>query len=1018
MRRNILDWFTPTNNTPLASSSANTSPRSPRSSSKKASNINTTTRTPTTGRPPGKKGTSLVNRTPKRESGKHVPGNKMEMTTPSPKGKLQQKLRLTSRQPRLTVAGESLRLEELDTPKLAPPGDSRQGTPSPVRNGDAALVVNGHSSSQITFGSDISEIRSSPLRVIIKDESAQAKESLEDTTPSSTRSVSTSKTEDIRTPESFSSASEKLDVETSSVVVLSSSVTKERPDEVMNRNSDEDCYIIEQVEVEVEVEKIERAQQDDDFRETSIAPTQERAARPIIESSSILSSPPSSLLSFTLTSQSANPVDSSDPDSGPEYGSTQSPEPTPTQTLAAPVEAAPTAGTTAPKDIPTISQKQLRSSALASIIASSRRSAPSESARTATECSSGFVIKAPIVPAPSPSSVISFTPNMPSTPEQAETHLPKKANTGLSSFLDSLIKKSASKPARPVRPAIPSALRDLYRNAAEIQRFDSLMTESKQLEQQNQRLDRPMSDEAFDNAVMTAAVGEEDATQMAELLAKAESEKSKTVEFHYFDIRRGEDCEIDREGFPALPAGWASECLHDVEMRNVMFESGFVRDMIDVENKLPKSVVLWLILEVAREPNDFLAYSYLQTLLLCDEIVQVDVEILDKVFLNVGVKQELLQFDSELTLSRIIDNEKDVRFRIHSIRFTLELLHAIAARRTYECHFFRKIIIFTIRALLDSAVGKSLYSSLSDLFSVLISRIPPEKWIEEVRILLCTIFSTVTDQKERVRLLTLMPINPGVNAMYLRTKLAVAFFLNDVDVIADTIADGRLPIAKRILPELLSNPMYRLRVTPGSPQRPDVKVPPPDEVDDMQDAQSSTPPTSGSPDSEQQEDCIHLPVSDNLKVVVSSDPEDGTDEEISDTTITADNDADEEDFDDDSEEDDDDESSKVDYVLLTQRIRFLNFALMTAVRLDKDFQKIKFITDFLRELNTKIFDPQARFPDRTEAKAAIQACEFRLLYSVVGGKGIRQSVIERHFEYTTRTQANPHKTKKRKEIEQ
>ncbi|KAK9322597.1 hypothetical protein V1517DRAFT_322957 [Lipomyces orientalis] len=1007
MRRNILDWFAPTNKTPLTSPAANSSPRGPLSSSKKASNINTTTRTPTTSRPPAKKGASLVNRTPKRESEKHVSANKMEMTTPSPKGKLQQELARTPRQRRLTFAGDGLRLGE-----LAPPGDSRQGTPSPVRNSGAALVVDGNSSSQITIGSDISAIKSSPLPVIIKDESSQSKESLEDTTPSSTRSMSTSKTEDIPTPESLRSASERVDVETSSVVIISSSETEERPDEVTNRDSDEDCYIIEQVDVDVEVEKIEPAQQGDDFRESSISPTQERSARPVIETSSVLSSPPSSLLSITLTSVSANPVDSSDPDSGPEYGSTQSPEPSPTLTASAPVEAAPIAGNTAPKDNPTISERQLRSSALASIIASSRRSQSSESARIATECSSRFVIKAPIVPPPSPSSIVSYTPNMPSTPEQAETHLPKKANTGPSSFLESLIKKSSSKPARPIKTAIPSALRELYRNAAEIQRFDSLMTESKQLEQQNQRLNQSMSDEAFDNAVMTAAVGEEDATQMAELLAKPESEKSKTMEFHYFDIRRGKDCEIDRERFPVLPAGWASECLHDAELRNVMFESGFVRDMIDVENKLPKPIVNWLILEVAREQNDFLAHSYLQTLLLCDDIVQVDEEVLDKVFHNLGIKQELLQIDSEMTLSPVIDNEKDVRFRTHSVKFTLELLHAIATRCTYECHFFRKIIIFTIRALLDSAVGKSLYTSLSDLFSVLISRIPPVKWLEEARILLCTLFSTVTDAKERVRLLTLMPMNPGMNAMYLRTKLALAFFLNDVDVIADTIADGRLPIAKRILPELLSNPMYRLRVTPGSQHSPDVKDSP-DEVEDMRDVQTSSPPPSVFADAEHQEDCVHSPASGNLNVVVSSDPEDGTDEETSDTTITADNDAGE-DFD-DSEEDDNDESSKIDYVLLTHRIQYLNFALMTAVRLDKDLQKIKFITDFLRELNTKIFDPQARFPDRTEAKAAIQACEFRLLYSVVGGNGIRQSVIERHFEYTTRTQA---KTKKRKEIEQ
>ncbi|KAK9315985.1 hypothetical protein V1522DRAFT_60562 [Lipomyces starkeyi] len=1022
MRRQISDWFAPKNKSPLTASdnaSANTSPLSPLSSSKKANHntnsIESPLRNATNGRAPGKRGDS-VNKTPKRESGRHVQLSKTAMTTELPMGKLQQKLTLSPRQRKMTDVEGTLRLEGLATPKLALAWEDCDGTPSPVRNNaTVALKVDEQSSSQVTVLSGQAHT-TSLTSIVVQDETAEIKELSENTTPTSTRSVSTSRTEDVPTPSSFRSAVERLDGEASSDVGSLSPVTEERSDEVISKDS-EKCEPVKQVDV-VEIEDVELVESHDCISATATMaapPAQKHSARPNIETSSELSSPPSSLLSMTATNESAKPVDVIDLDSEPEYGSSQSPEPTPTPAAAIRVEIAPKADTTALAEVPTICRRELRSSALASILASSRNSTTEESPTTATG-SSRFVIKVPIVSPPSPSSIITCTPkSLSSTSGPAEIQEPKKAKAP-SSFLSSLIEKSARKPARPVKTAIPSALRDLYARAAEIQRFDSLMAESKELEHQSHCLDQPRSNEAIDNDVMKAAVGVENATQMAELLGKVESEKSKTVEFHYFDIGR-EVSEIEREKFPGLPAGWVSECLHDPEMRNVMFESGFVRDMIDVENKLPKSLVLWLMLEVAREPNDFLAHSYLQTLLLCDDALHADEEVLDKVFYNLGVKLELRLVDSEMTLSRINSDDKNIRFRTHNIKFTLELLHAIIARRTYERRFFRKVMIFTIRALLDSAVGKSLYSSLSDLFSVVISRIPTENWLTEETFLLRTLFSTVTDSKERVRLLALVPINPGTHAMHLRTKLAIAFFLNDVDFVADTIADGRLPIAKRILPELLSNPMYRLRVTQLSRQKQGREVPK-ITVDEMQDMlQPSTPPPSGSADAEQQENSVYSPSPSKLKVVVSSDPEDEPDEELLDTSATTDNCADDIEFDHDPE-DDDDESFKVDYVLLTQRIWCLNFALMTAVRLDKDIHKIKVIADFLRELNNKIFDPHARFPDRTEAKAAIQACEFRLLYSVVGGNGVRQSVIEKHFEYTKRSPRKNYKGKKRKEIEE
>ncbi|KAK9241209.1 hypothetical protein V1525DRAFT_392445 [Lipomyces kononenkoae] len=1007
MRRQLSDWFAPKNkSSPVSTSddaSGNTRPlSSPLSASRKVNHspntvlspLRTVTNGPTAS---GKRVASSVNSSPTRAIGTVT---KAALSAGSAKRKLQQKLTFTSTQQKLTVVGGPRKFEDHAKPTLSSTGADCDGTtPSPMRNNSSTLSLEDNTSSQDTLVSCRAVI-SSVINVDEEGEKQEVKESSEDTTPASTRSVSTSKTDDVPTPSSFRSAVETLDGELSSVVELSSSpVRQERTDKGGDDGEQFKQLRMDNIEVIVL----------DDSQNTEIAmassPAQKNPGPANVESSSVLSSPPSSLVSMTLTSESARPVDIIALNSESEFDSSSSPEPTPTPTAITRGQIAARTEATGLEETVTTRKRQLRSSALASILSSSRPSAAADASRSTTEPSS-FVIEAPLLPPSSPSTIVVSTQHLPpNTPGPAEIQIPKEANRTPSSFLESLIQKSARKPVRTVKPAIPSALRDLYAHAAEIQRFDSLMAESKELELQSDRLE-PRSDEAIDDNVMKVAVGEENAMQVAEMLAKAEREKSKNVEFHYFDIGQMDQCETESIQFPGLPAGWVSECLNDPEMRNVMFESGFVRDMIDLGNKLPKTLVWYLVQEVSRERNDFLAHSYLQTLLLCDDILNVNEEVLDQVFHNLGIKSELRHDDSELTLSPIKDDAS--RFHIHNIKFTIELLHAIVTRRTYERHFFRKVIIFTIRSLLDSAVGKSLYSSLSDLFSIVLSRIPMEDWVNEERFLLRILFSSVTDSKERVRLLTLVPINPGTYAMHLRTRLAIAFFLNDVDFVVDTMADNRLPIAKRILPELLSNPLYRLRT---ASRKNGAETP---------QAQPCTRPLSGPAEAELQKNDLVSPSHSKPKVVVSKDLEDEPDQEMLESTSAISDDIDDIDdieLDTDSEEDDD-ESSEFDYVLLTQRICCLNFALMTAVRFDKDMQKIKVVTDFLRDLNNKIFDPQARFPDRTEAKTAVQACEFRLLYSVVGGNGVRQSVIEKHFEYLKRSPRKNHRSKKRKEIEE
>ncbi|KAK9368802.1 hypothetical protein V1509DRAFT_622867 [Lipomyces kononenkoae] len=1001
MRRQLSDWFAPKNKNSVSSSSddasGNAGPRSPLSSSKKLNHNTSTIASPRrkvmNGPAQVKRVASSVNSSPTRTIGAVT---KTGLSTGPAKRKLQQKLMLTSTQKqKLAVVAGPRKFEDNLTSSPSHTGLDSDGAPTPMRNNSAVLYIDDSSSSQDTFVESGPAVAiSSPIINVDEEKPQEAKESSEDMTPTSTRSVSTSKTEDVPTPSSFRSAVETLDGELSSVVAASSPVMQEEPDKDSENH---------ERSKQTQVDDIEVIDLDDSVPTIVVAapPAQKRPGVSNIENSSELSSPPSTLVSMMLTNESAKPVDIIDLNSDSELDSSPSPEPTPTPAVVARGQIPATT-----EDTLTIHKRQLRSSALASILSSSRPSATADSSSSTTMESSSFVIEAPIFPPSSPSTiVVSSQKLLPNTPGPTEIQMPKAANKTPSSFLESLIQKSARKPTRAVKPAIPSALRDLYSHAAEIQRFENLMAESNELEIESQRFDHPRSDEDIDNNLMMVAVGEENAMQVAEILAKAESEKLKNVGFHYFDSGKLEHCETESNQFPGLPAGWVSECLNDPEMRNVMFESGFVRDMIDVGNNMPKTLVWWLMLEVSREPNDFLAHSYLQTLLLCDDILHVDEEVLDQVFHNLGVKPDLLHVDSELTLSPIKDDA--TRFCTHNIKFTLDLLNAIVARRPYERHFFRKVVIFSIRSLLDSAVGKSLYSSLSDLFSVVLSRIPIEDWLDEERFLLRTLFSTVTDPKERVRLLTLVPINPGTYAMHLRTRLALAFFLNDVDFVMDTLADNRLPIAKRILPELLSNPLYKLRL----PQQ--------KKCVETAKAEPSTTPLTGSADAELEENGILSPSHSKPEIVVSSaDHEEEQDEEAPKPTPAIGDDVDDSECDIYSEEDDDDQSCDFDYVLLTQRIWCLNFALMTAVRFDKDMQKIKVVTDFLRDLNNKIFDPQARFPDRTEAKAAIQACEFRLLYSVVGGNGVRQSVIEKHFEYSKRSPRKNYKSKKRKEIEE
>ncbi|KAK9466253.1 hypothetical protein V1512DRAFT_264209 [Lipomyces arxii] len=425
-----------------------------------------------------------------------------------------------------------------------------------------------------------------------------------------------------------------------------------------------------------------------------------------------------------------------------------------------------------------------------------------------------------------------------------------------------------------------------------------------------------------------AAVGDAGNESILNLIDGANETTKKQNVFYFFgsSIRGLDSLYIGDSDFPKLPKGWWAPCLENSVTRYNAFTSGFVKDMIEIGNELPDSVMRYLTLEVVRERNDHLANSYAEVLSMCNGFA-IDESLIEQVYSCFGV-QDLVHSKQDLVPP--VDND-GARYNLVNIKLTLEVLTQRISQQRFDTGLFRSLILFCIYIFLDVDVGKLLYDTSSELYSVLISRVPTEQWSDEAGYIIETVCSRITDPTEQVRLLERLPIVPGMLATQLRTNLALAFFLNDVRSVL-TLATDRVPLSAKIIPELKTNLLYKLKSPSGQSTR-------------------QTTPTP--------------------RLTADSDMSDESENEF--------------------------DVVEFDYGLLRTRIRCLDYALMSTVRLDKDLNDIKIVIELLRQLNRRIFNPHGKFPVRTDAKSAIQACEYRLLYMIVGGNGVRQSVLERHF---------------------
>ncbi|KAK9447814.1 uncharacterized protein V1518DRAFT_428779 [Limtongia smithiae] len=562
----------------------------------------------------------------------------------------------------------------------------------------------------------------------------------------------------------------------------------------------------------------------------------------------------------------------------------------------------------------------------------------------------------------------------------------------ITSILDAIV-AIPRKPVPKVAPVdilnMPAFFRTLSKTTAEERQLLELRAEARKLQQDNlsARNGALSSDDVSISTTMMEGLVKE--STMKAILEDDEPER--VPRFYYFDrVQETAQGRINAQQFPACEDAeeWVKASLVDTVLRSDTFNSGFVLDMIDLGHRLPLPVVRWLLSEVAREPNAGLVNAYLQSLLRLCDLDDGAHGILSAVLSehtycvlarNLGVKKSFDPLAAELTM--ILSPPRDhlpSPAEDTGPRLSPANLHAVlvlykralacaastatataateqhAAATTYDRVVRRRLMVFTLRALLDADVADmkhtEVFCAASELFAVLVSQVPLELWLNECRFLLRNLFASVRDVGQRVALLRVMPINPGKLATQLRAKLALAFFLDDVEYVVHNVADDRLPLAKKILPELYGNSLYTLMPPPGTLRRKVVSSSYSEEFNDMESANGASTLYTGSGPPP-------APV-----IAVSTANEEDT--------------------------------FQVDYSLLERRVIFLNYSLMTPLRVDKDHPKLTNVAQFLRELFHRIFDPQARFPDRTAAKQAVEACEFRITFIV---SGARQSVIERHF---------------------
>ncbi|KAK9479506.1 hypothetical protein V1514DRAFT_19824 [Lipomyces japonicus] len=455
--------------------------------------------------------------------------------------------------------------------------------------------------------------------------------------------------------------------------------------------------------------------------------------------------------------------------------------------------------------------------------------------------------------------------------------------------------------------------------------------------------------------------------------------------FYYFQLDLlSNDSPHDQTELPPLDHGWIKNLLvEDEHVRKTMFTSGFVRDSVLLaHNRLPLSIIKWLFLELAREPDEFLALAYAQVLLATEDSRKIDIEVINQMFINLGIPAKYVVDQKaviELTDPSMMPvvaattsaNPNLPRYRLANIKLVIEVFEFIFSASSsssvllFTRALFRPVVTFAIRALLDHDLGPQVLSNAHALLATLIDQVPESNWQVEQAHLMRSCFFSVTDPHLRLCLLRMLPVVPGGRVMKFRTTLALAFFVDDVNRVLDLPAEAtrdRIPIGRLIIPELTTNPIYRLS-TAGPKQA----------NDGSNGAATELVPSSSSSQSTVDDDDDELQQYGD--VTMATEPTNHDEDETEPTLITSSW----------------LQANAIDYKLLRTNVCLLDYSLMTMLKVDKDYDKIKTVTELLGRLFNRIFDPQARFPDRTDAKDALQSVEFRLMYAILAQRVWHQS---------------------------
>ncbi|KAK9463160.1 uncharacterized protein V1516DRAFT_663191 [Lipomyces oligophaga] len=398
------------------------------------------------------------------------------------------------------------------------------------------------------------------------------------------------------------------------------------------------------------------------------------------------------------------------------------------------------------------------------------------------------------------------------------------------------------------------------------------------------------------------------------------------------------------------------------EDREMLFLTGFIDNLVKSGHQLPDGLVCWLLKQVAIEQDQCLVLSYKNVLkrCKCNFLKLLDESGLDEIYTLLGSPSFLLSNGSSTTFRAVASATRSVgrRYSFSNLIGILEVLYDNIIRQSASDPFsnlHHRCFIFALSALIDADAGTSRIAVYaSKLLTLILDLQTEESWPRARLLLLHSIFdltkcSSSSPPYMRTLVLKQFPIEARQRAMSLRTHLALAFFLDDVNRVVHE-PEGRLPIGKWILPELQSNPIYRLEEP--AVQNPFDEEPTHSLIHEFA-IQSSEPGED----------------EDNLDTKVVSDSSNSPHSYLGSPYFSG------------VRSKQISSTSPPLYPTLTQKITFLDYALMTDFRYEKDNQKYGAVISILKRIYKLIRDPiLLTSEERSTAKAAILRCESRLSF--------------------------------------